>query len=192
VAVDALERLGVPYMLVGSLASIAYGEPRLTQDIDIVVALSEHDVHAFCAAFPDPEFYVSEPAVRDAVRRRFPFNVIHPTSGNKIDFMLPRDDEWGSGQIERRRRVRILPDREAFAASPEDVILGKLWYYAEGGSEKHLRDITGMLCATDTKVDRNEVARWAARLGLQDIWQAVLDRLSGTDPPGNAISEKPY
>lgn len=182
-ALDALERLAVPYMLVGSFASTAYGEPRFTQDIDVVIDLPEPGVAAFCAAFPDPDFYVSEPAVRDAARRRLPFNVIHPASGNKIDFLPPRDDEWGRAQLGRRRRVRLLPDRDGFAARPEDVIIGKLWYYAEGGSEKHLRDITGMLRTSGEQIDQEDVARWADRLGFRDVWQAVLARLSAAGPP---------
>jgi hypothetical protein len=100
--IDALERLALPYMLVGSFASIAYGEPRLTQDIDIVVDLALAQVDAFCAAFPAPEFYLSDKGVREAVQARFQFNVLHPSSGNKIDFILPRTDAW-------YRIVRALP-----------------------------------------------------------------------------------
>src|SRR4051794_32113644 len=150
-------------MLVGSFASSAYGEPRFTQDIDIVLDLPAAQIPALCAAFPVPDFYVSESAVREAVQRRFQFNVLHTTSGNKIDFLLPRDDEWGRTQLGRRQRVRLLPDREGFAARPEDVILGKLWYFAEGGSDKHLRDIAGILRVSGDVVDRDDVGRWAAR-----------------------------
>ena len=77
-SVETLDRLGVPYLVVGSYACLAYGESRLTQDIDIVIALPERPVPAFCAAFPPPDFYLSEPAVRDAVRTNFQFNVLHP------------------------------------------------------------------------------------------------------------------
>src|SRR5262245_41386228 len=106
-------------MLVDSFASITYGEPRLTQDIDIVLDLTAAQIPAFCAAFPAPVYFLSESAVRDAVRTRFQFNVLHTESGNKIDFLLPRDDEWGRVQLERRQRVRLLADREGFAARPE-------------------------------------------------------------------------
>ena len=176
--IDTLERLAFPYMLVGSFASIAYGEPRLTQDIDIVVDLSVPEVPAFCAAFPSPEFYVSEQAVREAVQGRFQFNVLHPSSGNKIDFILARADAWGRVQMERRQRVRLLENCEGFTARPEDVILGKLWYYAEGGSEKHLRDITGILRISGAAVDRADIGRWAEKLGYSEIWQAVLQKLA--------------
>lgn len=95
-AADTLDRLDVPYLVVGSFASTAYGEARFTQDIDIVAAFELKHVGGLLAAFPVPEFYLSELAVRDAVRTSFQFNVIHPASGNKIDFILPRAGAWAA------------------------------------------------------------------------------------------------
>ena len=80
-----LDRLAVPYALVGSWGSGIYGEPRFTRDIDIVLDLNLAQLTQFCSAFPDDEFYLSEAAARDAVRTRFQFNVIHPGSGNKCE-----------------------------------------------------------------------------------------------------------
>lgn len=177
-AIDTLERLTIPYMLVGSFASTAYGEPRFTQDIDIVLDLSSAQIPAFCEAFPAPDFFLSEQAVRAAVQTHFQFNVLHPATGNKIDFILPRSDEWGRVQMERRQKVQLLPDRVGVAARPEDVILGKMWYYAEGGSEKHLRDITGILRISGDVVDREDIRQWAEKLGLSEIWEAILRKLA--------------
>jgi len=179
-ALDVLERLAVPHMVVGSFASTTYGEYRFTNDIDIVVALTERDVPALLAAFPDSEYYVNPDAVRDAIRHGFQFNVLHTGSGAKIDFILARDDEWGRAQMARRRRVLLLPDREGYAAAPEDVILGKLWYFAEGGSDKHLRDIVAMLRVSPEQIDRAEVDVWARKLGLDEAWTAVLEREEGS------------
>ena len=145
------------YVVVGSIASIAYGESRFTQDIDIVAAFELRHVDQLLAAFPSSEFYLSEAAMRDAIRTSFQFNVIHPGSGNKIDFILPREDEWSRVQMARARRVRLLPDRDVMTAAPEDVILGKLWYYSLGGGDRHLRDIAGILRVTGNGVDRAEV-----------------------------------
>ena len=175
--IEVLESQHLPYMLVGSFASAAYGEPRLTHDIDIVVEMGLDSVDGLCSAFPAPEFYVSLPAAREAVARRGQFNVIHPASGNKIDFMIARNDAWGQSQMARRSRKPILPDRQAFVAAPEDVILGKLWYYQEGGSEKHLRDIAGMLRVSGDEIDKEYITRWTQQLGLTNHWQAVLNRL---------------
>jgi predicted nucleotidyltransferase len=180
-----LEKLGIPYMLVGSFASTTYGEPRFTQDIDIVVELEKANVTEFCNCFPSPEFYVSEAAVRDAVHARFQFNILHTTSGNKIDFLFPKKDEWGRTQLHRRRKTELLPSFFGYAASPEDVILGKLWYHAEGGSDKHLRDIAGMLRISGDSIDRELVRSWAEKMGYAETWQAILDTLEQTKQPGH-------
>jgi hypothetical protein len=184
-AVDALERLQVSYAIVGSIASIAYGESRFTQDIDMIAEFETRHVGPLLAAFPSNEFYLSESAMREAIRTSFQFNVIHPGSGNKIDFMLPRNDEWSLAQIARARPIRLLPDRDVIMAAPEDVILGKLWYFAEGGGDRHLRDIAGILRVTGDGVNRADVERWAARLGYLEIWQQVVAKVDAPDsPPG--------
>lgn len=175
--IEVLEARDLDYMVVGSFASAAYGEARLTLDIHIVVRLSDERVMDLVDAFPRPEFYVSESAAREAVAARGQFNVIHPGSGNKVDFMIARNDAWGKSQFGRRLRKLILPDRETYVAAPEDVILGKLWCYHEGGSEKHLRDIAGMLQVSEDEIDRAYIADWAEQLHLQESWQAVLERL---------------
>lgn len=176
-ALDALDNLEIEYVVVGSFASIAYGEPRYTHDIDIVVRLSENQVVALCNQFPGPDWYVSLPAARQAVLRRHQFNVIHTLSGNKIDFMLAREDEWGREQFARKQQTSLLADRLGFTAHPEDVILGKLLYFREGGSDKHLRDIAGMLQISHELIDRDRLRVWAAKLKVRDILDQVFKRI---------------
>jgi hypothetical protein len=187
-AVQTLETMAIPYALVGSWGSGIFGEPRFTRDIDIVLDLKLALVAQFCAAFPDDEFYLSEAAVRDAVRTCFQFNLIHPGSGNKIDFILIRPDSWNIGQLQRRRRIELRLGQEAFdvyVAAPEDLILGKLWYFAEGGGDRHLRDIAGILRVTGDGVNREEVERWATKLGYLEIWQQIVAKVDAPDsPPG--------
>jgi hypothetical protein len=177
--IEVLEEQGIVYLLVGSLASGVYGEPRLTRDIDIVVELRPDQAAKLCEAFPSPEYYVSQQAAREAVARGGQFNVIHSASGNKIDFMLARADAWGRSQISRRRREQILPGRPGYTAAPEDVIIGKLWYYREGGAEKHLRDIAAMLQVSGDEIDKEYIDHWTGQLGLTEPWRAILDRLGG-------------
>lgn len=177
--IRVLEESKITYMVVGSFSSSAYGEPRLTQDIDIVVRLSEEQMKRLCSAFPASEFYVSPEAVSRAVRQEDQFNVIHPASGTKVDFLVARTDPWGCEQLQRRRKVLLFPDLEGYVASPEDIIIGKMLYYREGGSEKHLRDITGILKISGHELDRDYIARWADELGLSEIWHAVLKRTEG-------------
>jgi hypothetical protein len=176
-AIQALDRLGIPYAVVGSFASGVWGESRFTQDIDLLIDLQTAQVLPLCEAFPAPEFYVSETAAQEAVARQGQFNVIHPASGNKIDFMIAGGSSWVRAQLERRKRVPVFPDQEAAVAAPEDVILGKLVYYREGGSDKHLRDIAGILKFSAGLVDPEYVGRFAAQLGVADLWHAVLEKV---------------
>lgn len=175
-AVKSLERLQIPYALVGSYASSIWGVSRFTEDIDILIDLRLGQVAELCAAFPEPDFYVSKEAAKQAVRDGTQFNVLHFASGSKIDFMMSRDDVWSRLQFERRERVLIDGDVETFAASPEDVILSKLRYYKEGGSEKHPRDISGILRTQREQLDRDYIDQWAERLKIRDVWLAVLKR----------------
>jgi hypothetical protein len=174
--VAALERLGLRYLVTGSVATIYYGEPRFTNDIDIVAALPAARIAEFCRAFPAPEFYLSEEAVREAVRQGGQFNIIHPTSGLKVDVIIPEDTPFNRSRFSRGLRVKPVADIEASFASPEDVIIKKLEYYRDGGSEKHLRDIAGVLKISGDRLDRAYLAEWVARLGLDAVWQAVLGR----------------
>jgi hypothetical protein len=176
--VAILERLEIPYAIVGSFASGAWGESRFTQDIDILVDLKPSQVAALCGAFPDPDFYVSESAARDAVSRRGQFNVIHPTSGNKIDFMMAGNSPWARSQLARRKRLPLFPDRDASFAAPEDVILSKMVYFREGGSDKHLRDIAGILKISGEAVDRDYISQFAPELNVADVWRTILERMA--------------
>lgn len=140
--------------------------------------MAANEVDAVCDAFPAPDFYVSKPAARQATAHGGQFNIIHPTSGNKIDIMIARQDAWGRSQLARRRRELVFPQLPGFVAAPEDVIVGKLIYYHDGGSEKHLRDIAGMLQVSGAVIDREYIDHWTRSLGLSDAWQAVRNALS--------------
>ena len=176
-AVGVLEELGIPYLVAGSFASGAYGEPRLTLDIDIVIDPSPEQVTSLCSAFPLPDYYVSEEAARRALDMRRQFNVLHPTSGQKIDFMIAEESDWGRSQLLRKRRTRLLPDREAYVGAPEDTIISKMRYYRQSEQEKHLRDIAGIVRVSGEKLDRAYIARWAEEYYLTDIWHTILKRL---------------
>jgi hypothetical protein len=89
-----LDQLGLDYLVTGSVATIAYGEPRFTNDIDIVIDLPPERVADFCAGFEGGEFYINPTAVAEAARTKRHFNVIHPGAGFKIDFMLLTDSDF--------------------------------------------------------------------------------------------------
>jgi hypothetical protein len=175
--VQTLERLHLDYLVTGSMATIAYGEPRLTNDLDVVIALPIELVDRFCDAFPEEDFYLSRDAVRDAVRRGHQFNIIHFASGLKVDVIIPADDDFERSRKSRGRALPVGPDWEARFASPEDVILRKLQYFQEGGSEKHLRDIAGVFKIQGNRLDLGYIAEWAESLGVSEVWQELLERM---------------
>ena len=171
------ERLQIPYLITGSVAAMAYGEPRLTNDIDLVAAIETKHIAAMVAAFPAPSFYLSDEAIRAAIAAQTQFNIIHPTSGLKIDVMVRKDTPFDRSRFARARTLRPSESYPAAFASAEDVIIKKMEFYKEGGSEKHLRDITGMLKMSDKVIDRTYIQNWAKTLNLTEIWEAILGRL---------------
>jgi hypothetical protein len=170
---STFEKLQVPYLVTGSVATITYGEPRFTNDIDLVVRLSSHQVQQVCDAFPDGEFYVSREAALDAVQRCSQFNIIHPNSGLKVDIMVADESAFNASRFGRSRSIAIDAGCSADFASPEDVILKKLEYYREGGSEKHLRDIAGVIKVQGSELDYQYLEIWALRLGLSRLWSKI-------------------
>jgi hypothetical protein len=175
--VSVLERLDLPYFVTGSTVTIFYGEPRFTNDIDIVVDLPADAVEEFCRQFPEDEFYVSHEAALDAVHRRSQFNIIQPGSGLKVDVIVPALSEFNRTRFARARRVQAGTDWDASFSSPEDAMLKKMEFFSAGGSDKHLRDIAGVLKTSGSEIDTSYIDRWAALLGLTEIWHAVLGRV---------------
>lgn len=173
------QRLEIAYAVTGSVASTFYGEMRTTNDVDIVADIPPSKVAAFVASFDEDDFYLSVDAVQEAIKLRSQFNIIHPSSGLKVDVIIPADSVQDRTQLQRARRIQV-GDQTALFASPEDVILKKLWFYDLGGSEKHLRDIAGMLTAHLDPIDRDYVSQWAAKLKLDEIWRAIIARVDAS------------
>lgn len=174
--VARLEATGLSYMVTGSVASMIYGEPRLTLDLDLVIELPANRVEEFLAAFPESEFYrppVEVVRLECSRESRGHFNVIHHETGAKADVYLAARDrlhEWG---LAHRRRLPLGSGTIALAP-PEYVILRKLEFFREGGSDKHIRDVRGMLQA-GTAVDRAFVAQEVARRGLEAGWNLATE-----------------
>ena len=173
--VGRLEELGLTYFITGSMATIMYGEPRFTNDIDVVARIDEQHVAALRQAFPLPEFYLSADAIRDAVRFSSQFNIIHPSSGLKIDVMIVGGGEFDRSRLARVVRITAAEDCEAWFASPEDVIIKKLQYFKDGGSDKHIRDIRGVFKVMADELDQGYIQEWARTLGLSEVLKEVLD-----------------
>lgn len=164
---DRLDECGCPRFVTGSVASTVFGEPRFTNDIDIVVRMDEGAAALFAGSFTGDEWYVSVEAAVDAARRRGMFNVIHVPSGLKADLIVARDTPHDAARFGRVRRIEMPDGRLEPFASPEDVILKKLEFFREGGSPKHLRDIASMIAVQGEEAfDWAYLDEWAMRLGV--------------------------
>jgi len=173
--VGGLAEIGVSCLVTGSVAATLYGEPRATHDVDLVVELSEADCDALPAAFPASRFYLPPPEViRLESRRdgRGHFNIIHHASGLKADVYLVGDDELHAWAF-RHARHYTVDKLEIRVAPPEYVIVRKLEFYREGGSQKHLRDIRSMLRVSPELIDMETLERWIRHRGLGEPWARV-------------------
>lgn len=178
--VEALERLEIPYFITGSVASISYGEFRSTADVDIVAKVELAHVRRLCELLANDEFYLSPEAVREAVTHRGQFNIIDAASGFKADIMIPGNSP--RDEIRFQRAVEFQPMdqfRSFWYSSPEDIILSKLEFYREGQSDKHIRDIAGIIKRQRDRLDRGYIEEWAERLELADLWRSALRRSEG-------------
>jgi hypothetical protein len=173
--VGVLERLAIPYMVVGGFAAITYGVPRLTLDVDVVVDMRWEHIGPFVQAFPSPDYYVSEEAIRDSLMRRYPFNVIESNTAAKVDLVpLPRD-VFTLAAFQRRQRLEYdAQGHTAAFITPEDIIVAKLIAHRETGSERHLRDARGVLAMQEGDLDLRLVRHAARAAGVENVLEQML------------------
>lgn len=173
--VQPLNEAGLPYMISGSLASMHYGEPRLTLDVDLVLHLEESDANRFLKLFSDDAFY-KPPVEVLLIELRRPsrghFNLIHFESGFKADCYPSKNHPYWDWAWSNRR-LSAVGEYQACFAPPEYVVLWKLDFYREGGGDKHLRDIRGILAISGADMDLNLLEEAVSKLGLTDAWQKV-------------------
>lgn len=176
---ERLAAAGIEYMVTGSVACIVYGEPRLTHDVDVVLTLRDSaDAEAIERAFPASDFYVPPLEVIRAEQARSlrgHFNIIHHDTGYKADVYLCGRDPLHRWALERRQRVQ-LEGTELVVAPVAYVVLRKLEYFREGGSQKHLDDIAGILRVSGDTIDIGEIDRLAGERGLAAEWGAAKAR----------------
>lgn len=178
---DALAAAEVPYAIVGSVAASLYGEPRATNDVDVVIQLERRDAAKLVQAFPADRFYVPpEEVIVIELSRRIGahLNVIALESMAKADFypLAGGDAAWFA-----RRRCLEVAGRPLWFAAPEAVIVHKLRFFREGGGDKHLRDIRGMLEVSAAEIDRSAIEARCAEWGLLPEWHRVLGASGAAD-----------
>lgn len=165
---EKLSSAGIPFMLVGSLAATYHGHPRATMDVDLVVDADEETLCRFARSL-GPGYYVSEEAVRQAVRFRSVFNIIDETSGYKADLIVRKDRAFSRTEFERRGRVRLL-GHDLDIASAEDVILAKLEWSKSGESERQWNDALQVARTQRDRLDLAYLEKWADELGVSELW----------------------
>ena len=176
--VRPLNLAGIRYVVSGSVAAIFYGEPRLTHDVDFVVYLSASDLQKLLNVFPSAEFYLPpmETMLAETSReQRGHFNLIHHATGFKADLYPTGRDELNAWAFRGGRPVEFEGE-VVMLAPPEYVIVRKLEYYREGQSDKHLRDIRGMLAVSGAQLDRAALDEWIQRRGLVAEWRMVSEK----------------
>jgi hypothetical protein len=171
-----LHQAGVRYLVAGSVGAMVYSEPRLTIDIDLAVALDEAALAALPAQFPEPDFYCPPAAVLQAENRRecrAHFNVVHTPTGLKAYFYPSQNDPFFTWAWQRRKTA-AHPRGEIHHAPPEYVMVWKTAYYAEGGGEKHVRDIRRMIELSGDLIDRRSLADELQRRGLLEHFRGMV------------------
>jgi hypothetical protein len=155
-------------MLTGSMAMNYYAQPRMTRDIDLVVALGAGDVDRVVRLF-SPDYYVSREAVDSSIAQQSLFNLVHLASVIKVDCIVRKQGQYGLTEFNRRRRIRI-ENFETWIVSKEDLILSKLFWARDSRSELQLGDVKNLV---STGYDRAYIASWTKALGLSNLWQDV-------------------
>ena len=163
-----LEAAGLPFMITGSMALAYYAMPRMTRDIDIVVALSPSTFGALKNSLAD-DFYIDPDYALDAIRSERMFNLMHLASGIKVDLIVRKSTEYRQFEFSRRRAIN-LGGVSTWIVSREDLILSKLEWSRGSASELQRRDIAQLLVGP---VDWDHLLRWAVVLGVQSALQEL-------------------
>ncbi|MCB2160747.1 hypothetical protein KQH40_01530 [bacterium] len=178
----ALGQADIDYMLGGALAVWAYGEPRTTQDIDIVVALPIEKAIALSKELEKIDIYLPSDIILDGLletKADIPLNAIHGTSGFKAEFfLLKEEDELRNSAFKRRRQVDFSSQIGAvYIHAPEDLIIYKLLYYSLSQQTKHIRDIGSILKVSGEMIDYDYITRWTDTKGLSTLWQEIQENI---------------
>lgn len=163
-----LDSAGIGYMLTGSMAMNYYAQPRMTRDIDVVVALRSTDAARVVQLFSQ-DYYVSREAVDSSIAHGSMFNLIHNESVIKVDCIVRKRTEYRLTEFDRRQRIKI-EDFETWIVSKEDLILSKLYWARDSRSELQLGDVRNLI---STGCDREYIERWTRELGVAGLWMEV-------------------
>ncbi|HVI09668.1 MAG TPA: hypothetical protein VND65_15370 [Candidatus Binatia bacterium] len=175
---SALDDAGIAYMLTGSFASVYYGSPRSTQDIDIVISAGAQELQDFLARLPGEDYYAEPAAALEAHRNESLFNVIDIKTGWKIDLIIRKSRAFSRGEFSRRLKVDYQ-GTSLFIATAEDLIVAKLEWAKLGESERQISDAAAILQLRGSLLDRAYIEKWVDGLGLIEQWKRLSKPASG-------------
>jgi hypothetical protein len=174
---DVLEKLGVTYVIGGSLASAVHGVMRATMDADLVADLQMEHIEPLAHALGEA-FYADVEMMREAIRHHSSFNVIHLDTMFKVDIFVAKPREFDRSQLARRQSCVLSedPPRRAYITSAEDIVLAKLEWYHIGGrsSDRQWRDILGVMKVQKDRLDHDYLKHMATTLGVGDLLEQAL------------------
>ena len=176
-----LDSAGISFMVVGSLGSIAYGEPRTTYDIDLVIDPTLAQLQTFVDSLGKADYYVSENAAEEAFKHRSMFNVIDLRTAWKVDLIIRQDRPYSIEEFRRRRKQQI-GGIELDVVSPEDAILSKLEWAKVGESERQYRDALGVASVQWRYLNWEYMEKWASDLGVDNLLEQLREDASSLQP----------
>ena len=182
--IEALQAAGVEYMVGGALALWAWGEPRSTMDLDLMISVPLDAISGLSEELKKRDMLLPADIILDAVlaeRSTIPLIAIHISSGFKADlYLLFPNDNLGQMAFRRRMQVDFGPHYGTlYVHTPEDLILFKLWYYRISRQTKHPRDIYAILIAQEDHIDLDYIQEWVTRLGVSSVWEELLRNRPG-------------
>ena len=177
-----LEKAGIDYMIGGAIAVWSWGEPRSTQDVDLVIHLKVEQINALSKELEKVDIFLPPDIILENLyetRADLPINAIHGASGYKAEMFLVReDDELRQSAFQRRVKVDFGPEvGEVYVHSPEDLILYKMLYYSLSQQTKHIRDIGSIIKVMGEQLDDDYILKWASKKQLTAIWQEIRREL---------------
>lgn len=179
---SALNAAGVDYLIGGAVATWAWGEPRATLDLDVVVNIPLEAVSKLSMELEKRDMPVPAEVILDNIletRTDLPINAIHMHSGYKADlYPVRKGDELRASAFDRRQLVDMgAPIGSVYLHSPEDLVIYKLWYFSLSQQTKHVRDITSIVNTLGDHLEYTYIDFWAEKKGVSRIWEALLARI---------------
>ena len=177
--IKALEHANIPYMISGSIGSSFHGQPRATNEANIVIDPTAEQIATFIELL-GPDCYVSKDAAQQAIQSRSMFNVIDTQSGHKADLIIRKNRPYSQQEFSRRSKTNFL-GIDVYVLSPEDSILSKLEWSKDRQSQTQYKDALGVLMTQKDSLDFGYLKKWAKELDVEDALNNLLKEIDSQD-----------